>query len=82
MARNLNLFLRAGNGFLETEGEIVAKIFSPGVTTTATRRHQELTENIAENIFESPGEIESAARKWTTITECRMTELVVLGALL
>ena len=43
---------------------------------------EELAENIAEDIFKATtGEVESTARG-TTVTECRMAKLVVLGALL
>jgi hypothetical protein len=77
----LDLLFGAGDGFLKSQVEVVTKIFSTSSTSTAACAAKELTEDIAENIFESRSEIKSAAKR-TAITERRVTELIILGALL
>jgi hypothetical protein len=77
----LNFFLGAGDGFLETKGYIVAKIFTASATSAAAVAAKELAKDVTEDIFETCSEVESAGKR-TAITESCVTELVVLRTLL
>ena len=43
---------------------------------------EKFAENVAEYILKPAGKIESAARKWPTVTERGMAKLIVLSTLL
>jgi hypothetical protein len=81
LAGYLNLLLGSGNSFLETERQIVAKIFSPGVCSAAAGAAKKFAKDITENVFETCREIKSAGKR-TAITESGVTELVILRAFL
>lgn len=70
----------SGNCFLKTEGEIIAKIFTPSAAAApAGAAAEKLAENVAKNIFETCAKIESAGKR-SAITESRVSKLVILRA--
>src|SRR5258706_16098630 len=78
----LNFFFCPANGFFEFQVQIVAYIFaSPPASPPSAAAAEELAEDIAKNVFETAGEFKTAG-EWTTVSERRMTELIVLRAFL
>src|SRR5262245_6266853 len=77
----LDLLFGAGDGFLKSQSEVVAKILSASSTSTAVGPTKEFAKDIPEYILEACGEVESTG-EGTIITEGSVAELVVLRALL
>ena len=85
-ALELDRFFGPVRRFLEIDFEVIAKIVAAtgARARTAATGAEEVAEDVGENFLEALAEIETAeaARSTRRALECRMTEAVVLRALL